>query len=779
MEMRTGPTQLVVALVVCACFGMTSYAPGQDVPQELPSTDGSTLAEEVEGLPAEEDPLDDILNLDVDQLANTAVQQNMVVETTSAALTETTRAAVPATITQITQEDIHTSGARDLFELLDIYVPNFQWIRHHWELGHMGLRGIISDREDKYLLLVNGRVMNDKTHFGAAAERDIVLLDDIHHIDVIRGPGSSVVGPGAVSMVISIYTDTALTFQGSKVQARGGVIDQFSSLEFKHGRQWENAEGGVFVYGGLGTRQGANQFDAPLVIGGNDGTYPFGIPPFDATYTDYQAGENVTPGTSSYTGGTVGVINNDREAYQGQMPLKLFTDVIYEDLEIWTRYTRSGYQFEIAPAAGFNFDTDFDQGFGSFVPQNQAQTGLQQITVHSRYDTEVTEDLRFIAQGGWDSMDFARILFNGPGAPAEAYREEEVNARALFVWDSFVDHSVAFGCEFYQDWFGLESHMLNAPPTIGRVGGTGFKPWDAQTYSILIEDQWRINDEWTSFLGGRWDNNTYTPWMYSPRAVVCYSPEDWITWKMLLNRSLRMNFAEELRAGWLNTGNDSLPEILRSYEFRHERAPSENFSWALSAFYIDLDAIGWNGAASASTLLGNQTQWGLEAEAFTNTSICRVGFSHCYTKLLDYILADPAISTQITAAPEGFGNDLANWSNHITKLIAHRQISQSWSTDASLRYYWGFPGSEDIQDRTNSIVGSTSQTVPGWERSWEESVFFNLGLDYKYNDHVRLRMDGYNLLGGFDMDLNKRNYFGDNSFRSEAPALGLSAEVVY
>jgi hypothetical protein len=763
MEMRTGPTQLVVALVVCACFGMTSYAPGQDAPQELPSTDESTLAEEVEGVPAEEDPLDDILNLDVDQLANTAVQENQIVESTAAALTETTRAAVPATITKITQEDIHTSGARDLFELLDIYVPNFQWIRHHWELGHMGLRGIISDREDKYLLLVNGRVMNDKTHFGAASERDIVLLDDIHHIDVIRGPGSSVVGPGAVSMVISIYTDTALTFQGTKVQARGGVIDQFSSLEFKHGRQWENAEGGVFFYGGLGTRDGAPQDEAPLVIGATNPPNPgFGNP--TTLYEGYAAGDNVN-----------NPINNDREAYQGQMPLKMYTDVTYEDLQIWTRYTRSGYQFELAPAAGFHFPA----GFGTFVPQAQSQTGLQQITVASRYDTEVTEDLRFIAQGGWDSMDFARILFPGGGSPAEAYREEELNARALFVWDSFVDHSVAFGSEFYQDWFGLESHMLNAPPTIGRVGGTGFKPWDAQTYSILIEDQWRINDEWTSFLGGRWDNNTYTPWMYSPRAVVVYSPEDWITWKMLLNRSLRMNFAEELRSGWLNTGNDSMPEILRSYEFRHERAPSENFSWALSAFYIDLDAIGWNGTAGASTLLGNQTQWGLEAEAYTNTRVCRRGWSHCYTKLLGYTLADPSVPTQITAAPEGFGNDLANWSNHITKFIAHKQLSQSWSTDASLRYYWGFPGSEDIQRRTNSNPANFGTSVPGWERPWRENVFFNLGLDYKYNDHVRLRMDGYNLLGGFDSDLNKRNYFGDMSFRSEAPALGLSAEVVY
>lgn len=779
--MRTGHLALVALLLLYATSSTTLARAQTDSGESTraPSRSdgrGGESAESIEAIPAEEDPLDDILNMDVDQLANTNIQENMQIESTPAALTETTRVAVPATITQITQEDIHSSGARDLFELLDIYVPNFQWIRHHWELGHWGLRGIISDREDKYLLLVNGRVMNDKTHFGAASERDLVLLDDIHHIDVIRGPGSSVVGPGAVSMVISIYTDTARTFEGTKITARGGMIDQYSGLEFKHARQWADADGGILFYGGLGTRNGADQFAAPLVFGVNDGPYDIvnlGPPPNDATYTDYVAGDNVTPGISSLTGGPVGTINNDREAYMGQMPLKMYTDITYEDLQIWTRYTRSGYQYEIATAAGLNTPA----GFGNWVPQFQAQTGLQQITVHSRYETEVSEDMRFIAQGGWDSMDFARILFNGPTAPAEAYREEELNARALFVWDSFVDHSVAFGCEFYQDWFGLESHMLNQPPTIGRLGGTAFTPWETQTYSILLEDQWRINDEWTTFIGGRWDNNTYTPWMYSPRAVVVYSPEQTVAWKMLLNRSLRMNFAEELRASWLGSGVLSDPEILRSYELRHERAVSDRLAWALSAFYIDLDAIGWNQNANASTLLGNQTQWGLEAEAFYNTRLCRIGASHSYTKLIEFQLADAAFPSQISAQPEGFGDDLANWSNHITKIIAHRQISRSWGADASLRYYWGFPGSEDIQDRTN--VTSGGPTVPGWDRSWDESVFFNLGLDYRYNDYIRMRVDGYNLLGGFDKDLNKRNYFGDNSFRSEAPALGLSAEMVY
>ncbi|MGA2070399.1 MAG: Plug domain-containing protein [Sedimentisphaerales bacterium] len=67
-----------------------------------------------------------------------------------------------AAVTTVTAEQIKASGARSLFELLDIYVPNLQVIRHHWESDHIGLRGIINDRDDKYLLLVNGKVINER-----------------------------------------------------------------------------------------------------------------------------------------------------------------------------------------------------------------------------------------------------------------------------------------------------------------------------------------------------------------------------------------------------------------------------------------------------------------------------------------------------------------------------------------------------------------------------------------------------------------------------------------
>lgn len=76
-----------------------------------------------------------------------SIEELMDVEVRStAALTQTSARLAPAAVTTITKEDILASGARSLFELLDIYVPNLQWIRHHWEADHLGLRGIIDDR---------------------------------------------------------------------------------------------------------------------------------------------------------------------------------------------------------------------------------------------------------------------------------------------------------------------------------------------------------------------------------------------------------------------------------------------------------------------------------------------------------------------------------------------------------------------------------------------------------------------------------------------------------
>ncbi len=712
------------------------------------------------------DDLDKLMSMDLDQLQNVSVVQ----EYTPAALTEvpSDRNIVPAAVTHISREDIWRCGARNLDEVLDIYVPNLEVVRHHWEQTHLGLRGIISDREDKYLLLVNGRIMNDKTHYGAASERLLPMLNDIHHIDVVRGPGSNVYGPGAVSMVIAIYTDTAETFEGTTGTARGGAVDSFTSLEIKHGHQWKDGEGGYLLYGGIGSVDGADSFDAPLVLGTSDPGYTgYG------THSQYE---------NSHAGIPVPDTNyRERDAFDNTLPLKFFAEANYGDWEVWGRYTRSSLSYPMAVAAGLNFNDgqappDYKGlgGFGTFVDKLPSGTINQQATIQSKYETELTEDTKFMYMLGFDHSEFARQLFFGFD---QAYAEEELNTRGIFI-TTLGDHQVAYGAEFYNDWYGLPTHLVDAPPTISRLG-PGFRPWTTQTYSLLGEDQWNINDEWTTFLGARADKNTYTPWMFSPRAALVYTPNEITAWKLMANRSQRMNFAEELRAQYLNTGTLSDPEILREYELRLERNPSDSLFWAISAFYIDLDAISWNGAANGTTLTGNQTQWGIEGELSWHNECWNIVGSHCYTKLIHFELADPTLTTFITAAPNGFGNDLNAWSNHITKLIAQRKLTNHWIAETSLRYYWGYPGTADIVARTNSDPNNFAISVNGWKRPFLESVFLNAGLEYRPEPSARIRIDGYNLLGIFEPDLNHRIFYGDNSMVSEAPAVGISGQLCY
>ena len=203
----------------------------------------------------------------LNQYFDLSIQELMQVNINSiASLSPTTSDKDPAAVTTITVNDIEHSGARDVMELLEIFVPNVHYIRHHWEASHMGARGIISDRDAKYLLMVNGRVMNQQMHFGALSERNLPMLNDIARVDVIRGAGSVVHGQGAVSMVINITTHTGSDAPGTRVAFQTAKGDTYQALEVSHGQQWSKIHN-LFVYGGIAQHQGAHKSDAPVVYG--------------------------------------------------------------------------------------------------------------------------------------------------------------------------------------------------------------------------------------------------------------------------------------------------------------------------------------------------------------------------------------------------------------------------------------------------------------------------------------------------------------------------------
>jgi len=125
---------------------------------------------------------------------------------------------------------------------------------------------------------------------------------------------------------------------------------------------------------------------------------------------------------------------------------------------------------------------------------------------------------------------------------------------------------------------------------------------------------------------------------------------------------------------------------------------------------------------------------------------------------------------------------LANWSNHITKLTGRYDLTDQLSVDGSLRLYWGYPGAEEYAKWTHDVQeadqGYYWRYRRGYTKPFGTSAFLNLGLDYKPRDNLTIRVDGYNLLGLFDIDLNKRLFrYSDwtpADYRCAAPAIGVS-----
>ncbi len=724
------------------------------------------------------------------------LEQLMEIEVVSTAtLTETKPRLVPSTMTTITAGQIRASGARSLYELLDIYVPNLQWMRHHWENDMLGLRGIISDRNDKYLLLVNGRVLNQHAHFGVISEQDLVVLGDIHHIDVVRGPGSALYGPGAISMVINIVTFNAETFQGTEVTGRMGAVEEFYTAEMRHGRKFDSNDGGIFIYSGIGKYVGASKYDAPQI-------YPFTFPETGGAPAGTVPGDGTRAGHPM----TRPAINRDGADALGHMPpAKLHIQLTKGNLDIWGRYTRGGKFFtwhtESIARAPYGHG---DWAWYSKTPPNIISNFYvyQQLTGYIGYKQEITDTLDIDYAFSYESISVGK---ERERRPVDNYREDNYYAKALLKWLPNNHHKIAFGLEYqYRDfghypWSGLGYHPVDRAgttksqnPHAAEWGYNNIMPqWRTEMYSFLGEWQWNINDKWTTFLGARLDDHTFVDLMFSPRAALVHTPNEKETYKLMWSRSVRANYENEMKKEHDAGNGNSDPEKLDSVEIRYERQQNKNLDLAASFFvHYNLQAIAYNENIQGCDITGIQREFGFELEADYHTEKSRLNISHGFTKLYSFTLNGdrkttfPEVPTQyITAKPYGYGCDLTNWPNHITKLTAQHKLNDKWTVDASMRVYWGFPGMKDFDHYYPYSGGGAAATgdpiirKKSWDTAYRGSYYLDLGLSYKPSKNLEVAVTGYNLLGIFDKDLNKRNYVetkGAGDFRSHAAAVGFS-----
>ena len=643
----------------------------------------------------------------------------------------------PVSSSYITSDMIADSGARNLMELLEIFVPSYQWQAFSTSGGIDGFRGLVTRR--KYLILVNGKVMTAPRISTNFAERELSLMGDIESIEVIRGPGSALLGPGAISGVINIKTYTPTTFgERVDVNVKKGFVEDFESLEFRIGHIFQD-DVKMFLYGGIENYDGADADDAPY----------FSIRSY--------------PDSGIFADEEVSGADKYKSAYQDDPRYKLHLEFEIGNFTTWLRYTRSGM-------IGVNNSSTLALLGG---PERH-ETGSQQLSWVGEYVMEINEDLNAKFSANFTLDDFALKLPSFTSPEREFLRSSRMDwyqGKAEIFWYPHEQHSFALGLEYTKYVLGLESELADEDPTI-----SGFVPadrWHSHNAALYGEYQYSPTADLTLFLGGRLDKHEDADLMFSPKIGITYLVSENDTLKVLYNRSLRRPAESEIRR--IVDNNETVePETLDSFEVIYDKQLNKHHTLTTSLFYYssDLENLGTD---FRSEEVGQLETLGLELEWKYKSEDWLILASYTYTDLLNLKLNDPTDSNRISPEPYGGADDFLDWATHQFKIYSRYNFNEKFSINSSLVATWGFDGAESA---AGSDFPLTIPTDDGND-AFKENIYLNFGAAYKFNDNLTIRGQALNILGWIDESYNKRNNHGFDSYRHEAEAFIISLEYKF
>jgi len=685
----------------------------------------------------------DILTMDLEDLSQVETLDS------STTLTSTERKNIPLSVTIITQKDIQESGARNLDELLEIYVSDVAYM-YKVQGNQLGIGGIISDRNNKILLTLNGRNLNIKaSDGGAVTERWFSMLGDIKKVTVISGPGSTIYGPGAIAGIINIETYDANSFEGFESNIKSGYVEEFSMLDLKYGTKLDNGVG-VFVYAGMDNYQGQGSDEAS-----NKVAFDF-TPTVSYLPQVLVANEPVPFSTVNING-----------SYHDEIRKKFHIQLNYENFIFWSRYTKSGMAIPTSQNLYTNTNPQYLQDTGSSNEQWSNSLSYKQMI---DYNFDVVYNLSYVQ---------SKVALTNSTYPTNTgnkkWTEDNFDLRILSTYIPNQRTKCALGAEYTYNRFGDSSSNIITALPIGTK-------WHSSMYSIFGELQTKPTENSTVFLDLRIDKHTYSTMMFSPRVAFSYSMDESSSLKFNYSHSVRV--PDDADAYYNYTYNDTLSDVedIDHFELLYTYYKN-NTKLDLKSSYNQQSVVAYNDAVvpGVTEYIGDVDFYTLEAIFQYSQNNYSFYFSHNYTKQLNFTLNDPATTRQNVSASEyGYGNDLANWNNHITKLRFNYSYNQNLKFINSLQIFWGIPGAVDMADYnmdTLSSSGAAYYRLPIYTdgtRAFGESAYFNTSVEYKLSKSTKLSLHGYNLLGYLDEDLNKRNYFKQTShYIDVAPSFAL------
>lgn len=146
-------------------------------------------------------------------LTDLSLEDLLAQEVTSVAKRPQNPREAAAAVFVIGREDIRRSGATSVSELLRM-VPGLEVAEITANSAAVTARGFNGAFANKLLVLVDGRAVYLSALSGVLWDQQLVPVEDIERIEVVRGPGATLWGANAVNGVINIITKHAVDSLG-------------------------------------------------------------------------------------------------------------------------------------------------------------------------------------------------------------------------------------------------------------------------------------------------------------------------------------------------------------------------------------------------------------------------------------------------------------------------------------------------------------------------------------------------------------------------------------
>ena len=201
---------------------------------------------------------------DIDELS---LESLLDAPVSAAAQYEQTAREAPAAVTVISAEEIKDFGYRTLAEVLQ-NVRGF-YLQDDLEQQYVGTRGFgrPGDFNTQVMVLVDGQAQNEASSgYIFLDERQTLNLDLVERVEVVRGPGSTLYGSGAMLAVINVVTRSAATGAGETSARAYSSSSGLNTAQLQATRGFESGLN-VQFWGAGGSRP---QEPSGAILGGVD-----------------------------------------------------------------------------------------------------------------------------------------------------------------------------------------------------------------------------------------------------------------------------------------------------------------------------------------------------------------------------------------------------------------------------------------------------------------------------------------------------------------------------